>query len=119
MRLSLLPTQVAEVMENGAGTARAHGLASAWSAHAGVGVVTASLFTSRGDADTVAAVLGEWRAAARAGGGHATLEWAPLAVKSQVPVWDDLEGAGRLMHAIKTRLDPHGILNPGRFVASA
>jgi len=29
----------------------------------------------------------EWREMARAGGGHANLEWAPLAVKSQVPVW--------------------------------
>jgi FAD/FMN-containing dehydrogenase len=119
MRLSVLPTQVGEVMEQGANAARARGFVSAWGAHAGAGVVTATLFTPSDHADTgaIAALLAEWRAAARAGGGHATLEWAPLAVKSQVPVWDDLGAAGRLMQGIKTRLDPHGILNPGRFVA--
>jgi len=118
MRFSILPTQVGEVMEQGAGGARARGLASAWSAHAGVGVVTAALHTTRdqGDVAAVAAVLGEWRDAARAGGGSATLESAPLAVKSEVPVWDDLGATGRLMQRIKGRLDPHDILNPGRFV---
>jgi len=118
MRLSILPMQIGEVMEQGAGAARARGLASAWSAHAGAGVVTAALNATRDQADVaaVAAVLVEWRDAARAGGGYATLESAPLAVKSQVPVWDDLGAAGRLMQRIKTRLDPHDILNPGRFV---
>jgi glycolate oxidase FAD binding subunit len=62
-------------------------------------------------------VLEEWRGLARSGGGHATLEWAPLAVKAQVPVWDDLGAAGRVMQRIKAQLDPKNILNPGRFVA--
>jgi glycolate oxidase FAD binding subunit len=66
---------------------------------------------------TVATVLAEWRALARSGGGHATLEWAPLAVKTQAPVWDDLGAAARVMQRIKAQLDPKGILNPGRFVA--
>jgi glycolate oxidase FAD binding subunit len=65
----------------------------------------------------IAAVLGEWRNLARASGGHGTLEWAPLAVKSQVPVWDDPGAAGRIMERIKAQLDPRNILNPGRFVA--
>src|SRR5207248_10242411 len=65
----------------------------------------------------VAGVLGEWREMARAGGGRATLERAPLAVKSQVPVWDDPGAAGRVMQRIKAQLDPKRILNPGRFVA--
>ena len=53
----------------------------------------------------------------RTGGGHATLEWAPLAVKSQVPVWDDPGASGRIMQRIKAQLDPHNLLNPCRFVA--
>ena len=65
----------------------------------------------------IAALLQEWRNLARAGGGHGTLEWAPLAVKSQVPVWDDPGAAGRIMERIKAQLDPRNILNPGRFVA--
>ena len=71
----------------------------------------------RKDPGAIAAVIAEWREMARAGGGHATLEWAPLAVKSQVPVWDDPGAAGRIMERIKAQLDPRNILNPGRFVA--
>ena len=119
MAFSVLPSQVADLMEQGAGAARARGLASAWAAHAGVGVVHAALASDvTPKAPTaIAAVLQEWRERARAGGGHGTLEWAPLAVKSQVPVWDDPGAAGRVMERIKTQLDPRNILNPGRFVA--
>jgi glycolate oxidase FAD binding subunit len=82
-------------------------------------VVTAALGSpsDRPDLKAVASVLADWRALARSGGGHATLEWAPLAVKSEVPVWDDLGAASRLMQRIKAQLDPANLLNPGRFVA--
>jgi len=115
----VLPTQVAELMEQGAGAARARGLAAAWAAHAGVGVVSAALSAGHEPSEPapIAAVLAEWREIARAGGGLATLEWAPLAVKSQVPVWDDPRAAGRIMQRIKAELDPKNVLNPGRFVA--
>jgi glycolate oxidase FAD binding subunit len=121
MRVSTVPSQVAEIMGQGAVAARARGLTSAWSAHAGAGVLTGALALPRDgvEATSVVAVLTEWRAAARASGGYATLEWAPLAVKSQVPVWDDLGAAGRLMQRIKERLDPHDILSPGRFLGGA
>jgi glycolate oxidase FAD binding subunit len=64
----------------------------------------------------IADVLREWRQIARAGGGHAVLERAPLTVKSRVPVWDEPGAAERIMRRIKAQLDPRGILNPGRFV---
>jgi glycolate oxidase FAD binding subunit len=119
MALAVLPSQVAETMEQGAGIARARGLASAWAAHAGVGVARGALASDPAprDPSVLSAVLAEWREMARAGGGHANLEWAPLAVKSQVPVWDDPGAAGRIMERIKAQLDPRNILNPGRFVA--
>ena len=46
------------------------------------------------------------------------IRWAPLAVKGQVPVWDDPGPAGRIMQRIKAQLDPGNVLNPGRFVAA-
>ena len=116
MGFSVLPTLVAELMEQGAAAARNRGLQSAWSAHAGIGSVTGALAADPEPA-RVAAALEEWRGHARAGGGHATLEWAPLAVKSRVPVWDDPGSATRLMRGIKEQLDPRNLLNPGRFVA--
>ncbi len=119
MTFGVLPTEVAELMEHGTEVARARGIQSAWAAHAGVGVVSAALLAERAPQEPgpVAAVLGEWRTMARTGGGHATLEWAPLAVKSQVPVWDDPGASGRIMQRIKAQLDPNNLLNPGRFVA--
>jgi len=47
----------------------------------------------------------------------APLARAPLAVKTVLPVWDDAGPAGRIMQRIKAELDPHNVLNPGRFVA--
>ena len=47
---------------------------------------------------------------------HALAQSRPLAVKERVPVWDDPGPTLRLMKGIKERLDPIGILNPGRFV---
>jgi glycolate oxidase FAD binding subunit len=120
MRLVVMPTQVADLVEQGGAAARARGLAAAWSAHAGVGVVTGALFSTAGggaDVAAVAGVLREWRAAARAGGGHAVLEAAPLAVKAEVPVWDDPGAAGRIMQRIKAQIDPGNVFNPERFVA--
>jgi len=118
MTLSVLPAVVADTMEQGAEAARQHGLASAWCAHAGVGHLTATLHAegARRDPASVAAVLEAWRAAAHAGGGHASVTWAPLPVKSALPVWDDAGAAGRLMQRIKAQLDPSNVLNPGRFV---
>ena len=116
MTFSVLPTLVADTIEQAAAAARQRGLKTAWTAHAGVGAVTGALLADR-EAAAVATVLLEWRAIARAGGGHASLAWAPLAVKSQVPVWDDAGPAGRIMQRIKAQLDPDNVLNPGRFVA--
>ena len=120
MRLSVLPTQVAEVMEQGRARARDRGLSSAWTAHAGVGVVTAALSLDGGrqDVAAVAEIVRAWREIARAFAGFAVLDAAPLAVKEAVGVWDDAGGAGRIMRRIKEELDPKNVLNPGRFVGN-
>ena len=117
MKWAVLPTRAAELMETGAGVAQRNGLTAALTAHAGVGIVTAIL---SGDTDTNAAVatLTEWRALANGVGGHAMVERAPLAVKERVAVWDAAGPTLRLMRGIKERLDPRGILNPGRFVGA-
>jgi glycolate oxidase FAD binding subunit len=119
MRLSVLPAQTGDVMEQAAVAARARGLLCACAAHAGIGIIRAALFSPRegGEVAPVTTTLGDWRAVARGAGGHAVLEWAPLVVRSEVSVWDDAGAAGRIMQRIKSQLDPHNLLNPGRFVA--
>jgi glycolate dehydrogenase FAD-binding subunit len=118
MKWGVLPTQVGDLIEHGGDMARRHGLAAAFAAHAGVGIITAVLGAGAGatGATTVAAALGDWRALVRDASGHAALEWAPLAVKERVPVWDPPGAPFRIMQRLKAELDPSGILNPGRFV---
>ena len=116
LRLVVLPSQVAEVIEHAGAAAQRAGLRAAFGAHAAVGIVTAVLAGGSESAQPVIAALREWRELVRAAGGHAVLERAPLAVKEQVAVWDPPGAALRIMERIKTQLDPKGILNPGRFV---
>lgn len=117
MRWAVLPTRVAGLMAAGAAAARRQGLTAVLTAHAGVGVVTAIL-SGRPDTDAVVATLGGWRDLVNRADGQAMVEWAPLAVKERVAVWDAPGPTLRLMKGIKERLDPRGILNPGRFVGA-
>jgi glycolate oxidase FAD binding subunit len=116
MKWGVLPTQLPEVMEAGSAAAQRGGLSARIAAHAGVGIATAALSGDGADTNAVVATLTEWRALVNGAGGHALVEWAPLAVKERVAVWDTPGPSLRIMKGIKERLDPRGILNPGRFV---
>jgi glycolate oxidase FAD binding subunit len=118
MRMSVLPARVTDLIERAGTMARGAGLRAAFSAHAGVGAVCGALAGRPESIGAIVATLREWRSAARAAGGHAEIELASLAVKEHVDPWDDAGAALRIMRQIKTRLDPNGILNPGRFVGA-
>lgn len=49
-------------------------------------------------------------------GGGVVLERAPVELKSELDVFGEIPGGFELMKRIKERLDPKGILSPGRFV---
>ena len=115
MKWAVLPSQIADLMEAGAAAAQRNGLVGALTAHAGVGIVTAVLAGGT-NPNAVVSTLTEWRALVNRMEGHAMIEWAPLAVKERVAVWDSAGPTLRLMKGIKERLDPRGILNPGRLV---
>jgi glycolate oxidase FAD binding subunit len=116
MKWGVLPTQLAEVIDKGAAIAQRNGLRAALTAHAGVGIATGIVSGGGANGNAVVATLTEWRAMVGGAGGHAHVDWAPLAVKERVAVWDAPGPAARIMNGIKERLDPRGILNPGRFV---
>ena len=71
------------------------------------------------DVATVAAareLIAELRNEARKGAGnlivlHCDSEW-----RNSLPMWGDPEPSWPLMIKLKQQLDPHGLLNPGRFV---
>jgi glycolate dehydrogenase FAD-binding subunit len=114
----LLPADAGAYLGAAQASARAAGFELAGVAHAGHGLVTLVLAPGGAPrpAAATAAVLTEWRAAARARGGHLVVEWAPLGVREACPVWDPPGASVDLMRGLKARLDPQGVLNPGRFV---
>jgi glycolate oxidase FAD binding subunit len=50
--------------------------------------------------------------------GHAVIFTAPSALKSGINVWGESAPTLSLMQEIKNQFDPHGLLNPGRFVGN-
>ena len=64
----------------------------------------------------VANVVTNLRDAAANVGGNLIVESAPAALKHQIDVWGPIGRSFELMKAIKTKLDPIGLLNVGRFV---
>jgi glycolate oxidase FAD binding subunit len=118
-RAALLPAQVAAYLGEADAGVRALGLRLVAAAHAGSGIVTLVLAGVEGERPGAAATvkaLGWLRDQARAASGELVVEWAPLAVKEEVSVWDAASPAVRLMQRIKAQLDPKGVMNPGRFV---
>ena len=64
----------------------------------------------------VADTIANLRDAAANVGGNLIVEAAPTALKRQIDVWGPVGRSFELMKAIKTKLDPIGLLNVGRFV---
>jgi glycolate oxidase FAD binding subunit len=84
-------------------------------AHAGNGIVIGhvSADLTREQAATMLTTL---TAIATAAHGNLIVTRCPPEWKRDLPVWGRTTGDRVLMRAIKQKLDPHGIFNPGRFV---
>ncbi|MBI3462632.1 MAG: FAD-binding oxidoreductase, partial [Planctomycetes bacterium] len=91
--------------------------AVAWAvqAHAGTGVAYGHA-PHCADQAALRASLANLRSLVVSLGGNLVLRRCPTDWKGDVPVWGEPRSDLWLMRAIKHKLDPKGILNPGRFV---
>ena len=84
-------------------------------AHAGSGVVLGHV-AGELTADRAAGVLKDLQEAAGAAQGNVVVLHCPPAWKAVLPVWGLPRGDLELMRAVREKLDPHRLFNPGRFL---
>ena len=104
-RAVVLPTDVPLLLDE----ARRLGLNGAVHAFAGTGVLW--LKASAGDV----AAFAQWRRWCEARGGHLLALGVPPEHAAALPPWGAPRADWPLMDRIRTTLDPHRRLNPGRF----
>lgn len=81
-------------------------------AHLGNGIVTGH-YTDV-PRERVAPLLASWRTAA--GAGRVVVRRCPASWKVGISVWGPAPPDAWLMHDVKSKFDPRGLFNPGRFV---
>jgi glycolate oxidase FAD binding subunit len=112
VKASVVPTGVARWLARLSTAAREGDVRARWRAHAGHGLILARL---DGDADALIALVEPLRAAAQVEQGSLVVVDAPPSITGRVDVWGP-SAALDVMRGLKARFDPHGTLNPGRFV---
>ena len=118
IKMSVLPTRMAELLANAARAAETNSLP--WAAMArGLGIIYFALLPrDRGDdaRRRVIQATDQILPESAALGGHASIPWSPAEWKSSLKVWGlerpDLEQ----MRKLKNLFDPAGTLSPGRFM---
>ncbi len=109
-RIAALPTRL------GTATAALGSAGAAWMAYPASGLLYARFRPA--DDGGVVSVREAWSqvvAVARNAGGHARLEAAPLEARRTRDVFGEAPEGLSIFRELKTRFDPAGILNPGRF----
>jgi len=101
------------MMESVDALGRAQGAEVQSVAQAGTGVIHSRVLGANA---AVERIVNEGRSAAVALRGSLVVERCPTELKSTIDVWGEVGSSFRIMAALKERFDPHGILNPGRFV---
>jgi glycolate oxidase FAD binding subunit len=84
--------------------------------HAANGTIIGQCPESMAAVEQVGALLAELRHFAREKRGNLTVLHCDEEWKTVLPMWGDPEPSWPLMVQLKRQLDPHGLLNPGRFV---
>ncbi len=112
VKASVLLTEVAHWLESLQQAAQRAKLEARWRAHAGHGLIFASL---TGDEAALIGVVDELRQVATGGQGSLVVIDASPTLLRQLDVWGP-SSALEVMRHLKARFDPHATLNPGRFV---
>ena len=112
-------SKVAEMVGAFEGACREAGPECSLRCHAGNGILLATLPLGEDLGAKTAAVvglIGKLTAEAVKNGGNCIVERAPRTIKEKVNVWGQTRSDVVVVRRLKEKLDPSGILNPGRYV---
>lgn len=109
---NLLPSRTLEFID------RATDMGVAVQSHAGNGIVIGHLPDDASSVESAAEILTPLRKMAQTGRGNLVVFNCEAEWKQHLPVFGEREPSWPLMQQLKMQLDPHGLLNPGRFVDS-
>ena len=118
-RVSVLPTNVARLVESIKAEAVFNGLRTAVLCHPGYGTVTVLWFAAERAVreDVARYTLVRARDICHTMGGRMFIDRCPIDVRRKIDVWDDVGDSLAVMRRLKSQFDPKSTLNPGRFVA--
>jgi len=118
LKLNCLPSQIAAMTERLEAVSNELNAELRLKAHAGSGVIRAyvSFEESASAQAQFCQQLENLRSELRSVRGTAIVEWAPASLKAEIDVWGYDFKDRALMQQIRQQYDPHGVLNPGRFV---
>lgn len=120
LRLGVLPSYLGDAI--GTLTARSAGVQPhvSWRADYLQGQVFAHIQLGQPEAEYIGLLVSDWLTRLRTQlsqwHGYCVVEYAPATLRQQLDVWGTSPG-GQLLRLYKQRFDPHGVLNPGRYVA--
>jgi glycolate oxidase FAD binding subunit len=107
----------AEILGNYENWAQAAGIGSAFIGHAGNGILTSYLMeTGAAKTGPLVELIGKFAAEAAKHDGNLVVESCPSELKAKIDVWGQPRTDVVVMRRLKEKMDPFGVLNPGRFV---
>jgi glycolate oxidase FAD binding subunit len=119
LKSNFLISKWAEVLEGHERLAKDYGIEGAFICHSGNGILYSYLPLEknlRSKEESILKLIGDFTQEAVKREGNLVVEASPLSVKKKVNVWGQRRSDFRVFQSLKEKLDPGGILNPGRFV---
>jgi glycolate oxidase FAD binding subunit len=96
--------------------AQAAGINAAFIVHAGNGILYTYILEKAEKTGGLAEFIGKLTAEAVKYEGNLVVESCPREIKEKISVWGQQRSDQVVMHRLKEKMDPQGVLNPGRFV---
>jgi glycolate oxidase FAD binding subunit len=117
LKSNFVISKAADILGRYENWAQGAGIGCAFIGHAGNGILrTYLLDEAAAKPETVVDLIGRFTAEAVGHDGNLVVESCPGELKARLDIWGRQRTDYTVMRRLKDRLDPAGVMNPGRFV---